>query len=148
MQKNDILVSATFNDFQRLSGTQDFNYRRYVFLYQSRTSETFEASKPSLIGRDCASAQFEFGSRDPAPWAVCGGNKSTHYNDVIMTSLKSPASPLFTQLFIRAQIKENIKAPRHWPLCGEFTGDRFRPKQNGHHFAHLQFLSAFLQWKS
>ena len=19
-------------------------------------------------------------------------------------------------------IKENIKAPRHWPLCGEFTG--------------------------
>ena len=22
----------------------------------------------------------------------------------------------------KAQIKENIKAPRHWPLCGEFTG--------------------------
>ena len=30
--------------------------------------------------------------------------------------LKSPASPLFTQTFIQAQIKENIKAPRHWPL--------------------------------
>ena len=28
------------------------------------------------------------------------------------------------QPFIRAQIKENIKAPRHWPLCGDFTGDR------------------------
>ena len=27
---------------------------------------------------------------------------------------------------IQAQIKENIKAPRHWPLCGEFTG-------TGHH---------------
>ena len=38
--------------------------------------------------------------------------------------LKSPASSLFTQPFIRAQIKENIKAPRHWPLCEEFTGDR------------------------
>ena len=25
-------------------------------------------------------------------------------------------------MFIQAQIKENIKAPRHWPLCGEFTG--------------------------
>ena len=35
--------------------------------------------------------------------------------------LKSPASPLFTQLFIQVQIKENIKALRHWPLCGEFT---------------------------
>ena len=28
--------------------------------------------------------------------------------------LKSPAQRLFTQLFILAQIKENIKAPRHW----------------------------------
>ena len=32
--------------------------------------------------------------------------------------LKSPASRLFTQPFVQAQIKENIKAPRHWPLCG------------------------------
>ena len=27
--------------------------------------------------------------------------------------------------FIQVQMKENIKAPRHWPLCGEFTGDRW-----------------------
>ena len=39
--------------------------------------------------------------------------------------LKSPASRLFTQLFIQTQIKENTKAPCHWPLCGEFTGDRW-----------------------
>ena len=39
--------------------------------------------------------------------------------------LKSPASPLFTQPFIQAQMKENIKAPRHWPLWGKFTGDRW-----------------------
>ena len=37
--------------------------------------------------------------------------------------LKSPAAPLFTQSFIQAQIKENIKAPRHWPLCVEFTNE-------------------------
>ena len=30
-------------------------------------------------------------------------------------------SPLLTQPFIQAQIKEYIKAPRHWHLCGEFT---------------------------
>ena len=30
--------------------------------------------------------------------------------------LKSLASPLFTQPCVQAQIKENIKAPRHWPL--------------------------------
>ena len=45
--------------------------------------------------------------------------------------LKSPASRLLTQPFIRAQIKVNIKAPRHWPLCGEFTGDRWIPRANG-----------------
>ena len=27
------------------------------------------------------------------------------------------------QPFIQAQIIENIKAPRHWPLCGEFTSN-------------------------
>ena len=43
--------------------------------------------------------------------------------------LKSPASRLFTQSFIRAQIKENIKNSRHWPLCGEFTGTGEFPAQ-------------------
>ena len=44
---------------------------------------------------------------------------------------KSATSPLFTQMFIQAQIKENIKAPRHWPLWGEFTGDRWIPSTKG-----------------
>ena len=48
-----------------------------------------------------------------------------HYGDVIKDAIASQitSSQLFTQPCIRAQIKENIKAPRHWPLCGEFTGD-------------------------
>ena len=37
----------------------------------------------------------------------------------------------FTQPFIQTQIKEKIKAPRHWPLCGEFTGDRWILRTNG-----------------
>ena len=28
------------------------------------------------------------------------------------------------------QIKENLKAPPHWPLCGDFTGDRWIPRTN------------------
>ena len=35
---------------------------------------------------------------------------------------------LFTQPFVQTQIKDNIKAPRHWPLCVEFTGDRWIPR--------------------
>ena len=30
---------------------------------------------------------------------------------------------------VQAQIKTNIKAPPHWPLWGEFTGDRWLPAQ-------------------
>ena len=43
--------------------------------------------------------------------------------------LESPASWLFTQPFIQTHIKENIKAPRQWPLCGEFTGTGEFPAQ-------------------
>ena len=45
--------------------------------------------------------------------------------------LKSPAFRLYTQPFVQAQIKENIKAPRHWRLWEEFTGDRRIPHTNG-----------------
>ena len=31
-----------------------------------------------------------------------------------------------------AQIKENIKAPRHWPLWGKSTGDRWIPRTKDH----------------
>ena len=37
--------------------------------------------------------------------------------------LKLSASPVFAQPFVQAQIKENTKAPRHWALWGESTGD-------------------------
>ena len=31
---------------------------------------------------------------------------------------------MFVESFVQAQIKENMKVPRHWPLWGESTGDR------------------------
>ena len=37
--------------------------------------------------------------------------------------LKSPAFPSFAQLLVQAPIEENIRAPRHWPLCGELIGE-------------------------
>ena len=39
--------------------------------------------------------------------------------------LKSPASRVFAQPFAQVRIKENIKAPRHWRLWGESTGERW-----------------------
>ena len=44
---------------------------------------------------------------------------------------KPPAYRLFTQPFVQTHIKESIKAPCHWPLWGEFTGDRWIPRTKG-----------------
>ena len=41
--------------------------------------------------------------------------------------LKSPASRLFTQSFVQTQMKENIKAPRHWPFTGNSPGPMNSP---------------------
>ena len=32
-------------------------------------------------------------------------------------------SIVYSTVCVQAEIKENIKAPRHWPLCGEFIGE-------------------------
>ena len=60
------------------------------------------------------------------------GAISGRYCDGIMSALASQITGLTTQPFMQVQIKENIKAPRHWPLCVEFTGDRWSPRTNGH----------------
>ena len=50
--------------------------------------------------------------------------------------LKSPASRSYTQSFVRTQIKENIKGPRHWPftgnspVTGEFPAQMFSNAEN------------------
>ena len=36
---------------------------------------------------------------------------------------------MLQRLILKIQIKENTKAPRHWPLCGEFTGTGEFPAQ-------------------
>ena len=56
-----------------------------------------------------------------------------HYKDVLMGAIASQITSLtmLTQPIIQTQIKENIKASHDWPLCGEFTGDRWIPRTNG-----------------
>ena len=48
-----------------------------------------------------------------------------HYNDVIMSVSNHQPHDCVLNCLFKAQIKENINAPRHWPLWGEFTGDRW-----------------------
>ena len=55
------------------------------------------------------------------------GLECLHYNGVIIAMVTAQIAILVVvQSFIQAQIKENTKALRHWPLCvtGEFPARR------------------------
>ena len=105
-----------------------------------------------LLNKQSRRRQFKM------PWHSCDVTLvkcscRIHYSDVTMSGI---ASQIMTNLTIVYSTvysdadKENIKVPRHWPLCGEFTGDRGIPAQMAsntenvsiwwrHHvFAHLQ----------
>ena len=51
------------------------------------------------------------------------------HNGCDSVSNHQPHDCFLNRLF--TQIKENIKALRHWPLCGELTGGRWIPRTNG-----------------
>ena len=59
-------------------------------------------------------------------------------------SSHQPHDCLLNRLF-KAQIKENIKAPHHWPLWGEFTGDGGFPHTKGQ---QVQVIDALHKIKS
>ena len=52
-----------------------------------------------------------------------------HNNERDGISNHQPHECLLNRLF--RNIKENIKAPRHWPLCGELIGDQWIPCTKG-----------------
>ena len=56
-----------------------------------------------------------------------------HYNDVIMSAIASQIASLTIVYSIVHSDGDQRKhqTPRHWPLCGEFTGDRWIPRING-----------------
>ena len=54
-----------------------------------------------------------------------------HYSDVIIGVMASQTASLRIVYPNKAQIKENIKVPRPWPLWGEFTGNRWIPCTKG-----------------
>ena len=78
---------------------------------------------------------------------------ASHYNDVIMDSMASQITSIttvYSAVYSRAD-QRNIKAPRHWPLCGEFAGARWIPRTNGQQRGKcFHFMTSswyFVRWK-
>ena len=65
------------------------------------------------------------------PWKQSGRRSSMWPPYSLRRNLSAAACRPCDRSFIRAQIQENIKAPRHWPLCREFTEDGWNLRTNG-----------------
>ena len=53
--------------------------------------------------------------------------------------LKSPVPRLFAQPFVQEQIKEHLKAPRHWPLSGNSSVTGQFPTQKANNAENVSF---------
>ena len=57
-----------------------------------------------------------------------------NYSDATMSTMASQITSLtivYPTVYSGADQRKKIKAPRHWPLCGEFTGDQWIPRTKG-----------------
>ena len=81
-----------------------------TILSRSQCVEIFTNCKPPLFSLSPLTESYQLFLHIPLRW-------------------RHNVSRLFTQSFILTQIKENIKAPRHWSLCGQFTGIGEFPEQ-------------------
>ena len=71
-----------------------------------------------------------------------------HYNDVIMTTIASQITSLtvvYSRVYTDAD-QRNIKAPRHWPLCGEFTGVGEFPAQRASYAENVSIWWRHHEW--
>ena len=69
--------------------------------------------------------------KDKHWWMLIPTDRILHHTDVIMTTMASQITSLavvYSTAYSDAD-QWNIKAPRHWPLCGEFTGTGEFPAQ-------------------
>ena len=71
--------------------------------------------------------------------ATC--EQTLHYSDVTMGTMASQITSLTIvySVVYSGAYKKNIKAPRHWPLCGEFTEDRA-------YRVHILLVTLYTPW--
>ena len=92
-----------------------------------------EKSVPHWFSFSCSpSVCFPSDSHSVRP-CLCVCQSQMHYGNVIMGTIASQITSLtivYSTVYSDAD-QRNIKAPRHWPLCGEFTENRWIPRTNG-----------------
>ena len=124
----DILI-ITFYHNRRLQET--ICYLSGLLAQEISTVEASKALSTSQVTKNCQQGDYPFVSRSTYyPYPQFNIPLKWRHNERAGVSNHQPHDCLLNRLF-KAQIKENIKAPRHWTLCGDFTGDRWIPYTKG-----------------
>ena len=97
----------------------------WPFVRESTSHRLIPHTKGQLCKKGCMSCCHHDGN---APMTIDNfmrcepdGLNTSHYSDVIMGAMASQITSLtivYSTIYSDAD-KKNIKAPRHWPLCGE-----------------------------
>ena len=118
------------------TATGNHQWKGYWCLYRQQTfiqGQSFKnqinikTTKATSSGKTLTTSISQNSCRSVEVW--CAPSLQRRHNEC--PHLKPPASWLSTQPFVQTQIKEDINAPRHWPLWGGFTGDRWIPRTKG-----------------
>ena len=108
--------------------------RLYLFIALIHTSTFIFRKSISVNPGGMSNTWFRRLNKLPWRWCTSPDSDWVHslhwrHNEGDGVSNHQPHDGLLNRLF--RQTKENIKAPRHWPLCGEFTGDRWISRTKG-----------------
>ena len=85
-------------------------------FHPTRYNGCNHSSMPTTV---CAKSMLE--EKHEENMSVIVVSAVIHHSDVIMSTMASQVkgvSIVYSGAFVHAQMKENIKAPRHWPVRG------------------------------
>ena len=107
-----------------------WNHRQFGCLFKSvYRLASKENSRARITGRGKSNTP---GERNVTRKALPRHAKLFHYSDVIMGAMASQITSLtIVYSTVYSGPDQNIKAPHHWPLCGEFTGDWWISRTKG-----------------
>ena len=100
------------------------NHKTY---FESEQFKKIDTSKPlTNVVNNIKKLKMHFNDKCFNMLGIC----YTHYSDVIMSSMGSQITgvSIVCPTVCPGADKKNLKVPRHWPLWGEFTGDRWIPR--------------------
>ena len=126
LRHRDVLEHQWFTKLFQHSGSHCF-WDRHVVCNRNELQISDSIILNTLVIRLVWLCNYDIGMSDLHDLSV------RHYNNGIISTMASQITGVWIvySMFVHEQIKENIKAPRHWPFWGEFTGDQWIPRTKG-----------------